>query len=180
MAKAFIATLFILLSVAAVLIYRTGVYKEVQISSGDQGPFVLVYKVHKGPYHKIVAVISEVEDYFFKNDLACPMAFGLYLHDPNQVEQDRLTSHGGCVFTNLSKELQEVVKDSNYEIEVLEKKEYLVATFDGSPSLGPIRVYPKVDAWMAKYGYKRKGSVLELYQTMGEDKVLTRYLFEYE
>ena len=95
MAKAFVATLLMLLTVAAVLVYRTGAYKEVVISSGDQGPFVLIYKIHKGPYHKIVDVISEVEDFFFKKDLACPIAFGLYLHDPNLVEQDRLISHGG-------------------------------------------------------------------------------------
>lgn len=180
MAKAFAATFAILLAMAAFVVYRTGYFKPVDIASGEQGPFYLVYKVHHGPYHKIAPVIDEVEKEFQDNDIDCPLAFGRYIHDPDTVEQDRLESHGGCAFTNLSPEVESLAKAKNFNIDPVEKKEYLVAHFEGSPSIGPMKVYPYVKEWMNKYGYKRQGPVIELYQTTGPDSVHTRYLFTYQ
>ena len=178
MAKAF-ATLFIIfLFFASFIIYRTGYLKDVKIASGYQGPFILVYKLHKGPYHKISQVITEVEDELRKLKIDCPLAFGRYLHDPNLVDHDRLESHGGCALPAPNEKLKEL--PDTWKVEVLEKKEYVVATFDGSPSMGPIKVYPMVQKWLEKYGYKQQGPVIELYQTLSEDQVLTRYLFGYQ
>lgn len=180
MAKAFAITLGILLIFAAVIVYRTGYFKEVKISSGTQGPFILAYKVHRGPYHKIVAVIEDVEELFKKMNLPCPLAFGRYLHDPNTLEHDRLESHGGCALTNITHATKEKLEQEGLTLETLPKKEYVVASFDGSPSMGPFRVYPEVQSWLNKYGYQKEGPVLEIYQTLGEDAVLTRYLFGYK
>lgn len=180
MGKALGITFGLILIFAGIAFYRTGIYKDVTISSGHQGPFVLVYKLHKGPYHKIIPVIEEVEKHFADLDTPCPLAFGRYLHDPNTVEHDRLESHGGCAFPTMTEALDKLVKESGFTSEVLDKKEYVVATFEGSPSVGPFRVYPKVTQWLEKYGYKHKPPVIEIYQTTGEDAVTTRYLFDYE
>lgn len=180
MLKAFTATILILASILVFVYFRTGLHKEVEISSGFQGPFVLVYKTHTGPYHKIVPVIEEVEAHFDQQDQPCPMAFGRYLYNPSRVDQDRLKSHGGCAFVSPKPELRKLIEDSGFEYEDLPAKEYVVASFEGSPSMGPIRVYPRVEQWLQKYGYSRKEPVIELYQTTGEDAVRTRYLFEYE
>jgi AraC family transcriptional regulator len=180
MAKAFAVTILILATFVAIAVYRTGIYKDVEISAGEIGPFILVYKVHKGPYHKIVSTIEDVESFFTTTNHPCPLAFGRYLHDPNTVDHDRLLSHGGCAFITPSEDLISTIKQSGFEMEELEKKEYVVAHFDGSPSMGPIKVYPKVEQWLTKYGYQRQGHVIELYQTVNEDKVHTRYLFEYQ
>ena len=179
MAKAFFATALILIFMIGFVVYRTGLYKEVTIGSGHQGPFLLVYKVHRGPYHKIVPVIESVETFFKDRGVLCPLSFGRYLHDPNLVEQDRLESHGGCAFSKSSETLMESIEDSGFQIDKLEKREYLVAGFGGSPSMGPFKVYPKMKAWLEKYGYKMDGPVIELYQIQGEDAVFTRYLFPY-
>jgi AraC family transcriptional regulator len=180
MGKAFVITLSLILLMIAFVYYRTGYYKDVIITSGEQGPYILVYKVHKGPYHKIAPIIDEVEAYFKKNNLPCPLAFGRYLHDPNLVEHDRLESHGGCLFSMMDEKLDLLLKQTDYKVEPLEKKDYLVATFDGSPSIGPFKVYPKVKSWLNKYNYKQVGPVIEVYQTTGQDEVVTRYLFEYQ
>ena len=145
-----------------------------------RGRFFLIYKVHRGPYHKIAPVIDSVENFFKENKVNCPLAFGRYLHDPDSVPHDRLESHGGCAFPQISEELKKLAEEQKLQIDTIEKKEYLVAHFEGSPSVGPLKVYPYVEEWMAKYGYKKKGSVLEIYQTTGEDSLHTRYLFEYE
>ncbi len=180
MGKAFAITIALLLGIAAFVVYRTGYLKPVTIASGEQGPFYLVYKVHQGPYHKIAKVIDGVENYFKDKGMPCPLAFGRYLHDPNTVEHDRLVSHGGCAFTNPSAALEVLVKQGEFVSESLPKKEYLVAHFEGSPSLGPIKVYPYVKDWMNQYGYTISGPVVEIYQTTGEDSLHTRYLFTYQ
>lgn len=184
MAKALGITFGLLLAVIAFVFFRTGYFKDVAISTAQEGPFILVYQVHKGPYHKIIPVIESVEKYFADKGMACPLAFGLYLHNPDAVEHDRLVSHGGCAFpltqTEGNVEWNALVKESGFQTETLDRKEYVQAAFSGSPSLGPLKVYPAVEKWLSKYGYKKVGPVLELYQTLGPDAVTTRYLFTYE
>ena len=180
MGKAFAITFGILVAVAAFIVYRTGYFQPVQISSGDQGPFILVYKKHLGPYHKIAPVIDSVEKSFKEKGLTCTLAFGRYLHDPDTVPHDRLESHGGCALTRLDEKTKALIEEENFQMEPIEKQEYLVAQFEGSPSIGPLKVYPYVEQWMKKYGYKQRGPVIELYQTTGSDSVTTRYLFMYE
>lgn len=179
MGKALGITFGMLAVLVGFVVYRTGYLKPVDLSAGDQGPFVLVYKTHKGPYHKIAPVIDEVEAFFKKNDLPCPLAFGRFLHDPDTVEHDRLVSHGGCAFSAMNEKLSGLIEKGQFETDNIEKKEYIVAIFKGSPSIGPFVVYPKVKEWMAKYDYKITGPVIEIYQTTGEDSLSTRYLFPY-
>ena len=90
MIKAFAITMGIILILVGIAVVRTGIYKDVKMSSGEQGPFVLVYKNHMGSYHKIVPVIESVENYFKEKNLPCPLAFGRYLDNPQEVEHDRL------------------------------------------------------------------------------------------
>ena len=180
MGKAFAITFGALAAIAIFVVYRTGYLEPVDIGSGSQGPFVLIYKQHTGPYHKIAPVIDEVERTFKEANIDCPMAFGRFLHDPNVVPHDRLESHGGCALPTTTNAVEKFAKSNNYQIDRIDKKEYLVATFNGSPSVGPLRVYPEVEAWMNKYGYKNKGPVIELYQTTGPDSLTTRYLFTYD
>ena len=180
MGKAFAITFGLLAAIAIFLIFRTGYLKPVTIASGNQGPFYLAYETHSGPYHGIAPVIDKVEKYFKDKNIPCPLAFGRYLHDPDTVEHDRLESHGGCAFPSLTQEIEGAIEASGFKMEKVEKKEYLVAHFEGSPSMGPMKVYPEVKEWMNKYGYKREGAVIEIYQTTGDDSVHTRYLFSYK
>ncbi len=179
MGKALAITFGMLAVLAGFIVYRTGYFKPVELSAGEQGPFILAYKVHKGPYHKIAPIIDEVETFFKNNDFPCPLAFGRFLHDPDVVEHDRLVSHGGCAFTTMNEQLQELIKKGQLELDTVKKQEYIVAIYEGSPSVGPFVVYPKVKEWMGKYDYKITGPVIEIYQTTGEDSLLTRYLFPY-
>ena len=180
MIKAFGITVLFLLSLGAFILYRTGAFKAVTIGGGEQGPFFLVYKLHRGPYHKIAPLIDSVETFFKEHERPCPLTFGRYLHDPHQVPHDRLESHGGCAFLKKDKRLLSLVAQGGYEMEEVPKKEYVVAHFEGSPSIGPLKVYGSVKKWLARYGYEQQGPVIEIYQTTSEDSLRTRYLFSYK
>lgn len=174
---AFGTIVLILFFMAAFIFWRTGYYKAVHISSSEMGPFVLVYKEHIGPYHKIPPVIESVEKAMENLGNKCPMAFGRYIDNPEEVDHDRLRSHGGCVFSTPP---SHPISLDLFQKESLNKKEYIIASFNGSPSIGPFKVYPEVEKWMQKYGYKQTGPVIELYQTLEDGSVLTKYLFTYE
>lgn len=180
MGKAFAITAAIFAVIIGVMIYRTGIYKDVTITPGQQGPYILVYKEHFGEYHKIVPTIESVEILMRESGLPCPLAFGRYLDDPDEVEHDRLRSHGGCAFSAMTEQLNTIIKANGLFSESIEKREYVIASFNGSPSMGPIVVYPKIEDWFKKYGYKQSGPVIELYQTLEDKSVLTRYLFAYD
>ncbi len=181
MIKAFVITLCIFLGFAVFIFFRTGLNQPVNLMSGEVGPYLLVYKIHRGSYHKMNSTIESVETFFKEKNKSCPMAFGRYIHDPSLVDEDRLESHGGCVFVSQDDQVKNLIQEnSELQSEWIEKKEYIIATFEGSPSVGPIKVYPEVESWMKKYGYKKKGPVIEIYQTLGADAVMTKYLFDYE
>ncbi len=180
MLKAFAITISLLLSLAIFVYYRTGMNQPVSILSGEMGPYLLVYKIHHGAYHKMAKTIDEVETFFAENSLPCPLAFGRYLHDPSLVDEDRLESHGGCAFSIEDERLNELIQKGGFNQERLEKKEYVIGAFEGSPSVGPFKVYPAVEKWLKKYGYQKEGPVIELYKTLGPDAVLTKYLFNYK
>lgn len=179
MMKAFAATAAMIAIIVGIVIFRTGVYKEVTIIPGKQGPYVFVYQEHNGEYHKIVSVIENVENTFKEKGIVCPFTFGRYLDDPNKVEHDRLKSHGGCAFPALTDEIDKAIKESSFEVEPIPQKEYVIARFNGSPSVGPFVVYPKMDQWFEKYGYLKVGPSIELYKILPDQSVLTSYLFEY-
>ncbi|MCB0377778.1 MAG: GyrI-like domain-containing protein [Bdellovibrionales bacterium] len=178
MAKALAFTLAIFVTIAAFLFYRTGYFKDVEIQAQTLGPYTLMFKDHQGEYHKITSVIEAVETFAKDKGQGCEMAFGRYLDDPDQVDHDRLRSQGGCISSN-PEAFVSLQGTEGLKFENLPAREYIVASFNGSPSIGPFVVYPKVKDWMKKYGYKIDGPVIEIYKTLPDQSVLTRYLFIY-
>ncbi len=170
---AIIGTLTLIAVFALGLFIYVGGYKPVQTEIGDQGPLKIVYKEHIGAYHQIMPVLTEVEGWARQNGEACKLTFGEYLDNPKLVAEDRLKSHGGCV----------VEKDwssglpAGYGYRELPRRLYLSAVFEGAPSIGPLKVYPKVDDIMREQGYKPDGAVIETYEILSDREVRTRYYF---
>lgn len=163
----------------AVFVYRTasyvGAFKDVAITVSEEPAKNLVFKTHIGAYHKIVPVIESVEAWAREHKIDCRLSFGEYLDNPDIAEEDRLKSHGGCVVPELPKELPK-----DFESKILPAQKFVKAVFDGSPGIGPLKVYPKVQSYAHEHNLKLKGTVLEVYeihdeihdQTMSENKPL--------
>ncbi len=165
------------LSLVAYLYFYLGVFLPVQVVTGERGPFTLVYMNHTGAYHQIGPVIQEVEKWASENKLRCELTFGEYLDDPAAVDQDRLRSRGGCAFSEKPK-LQTALPEG-FHTEDRAKKNYAIGTFDGGPSVGPFKVYPKVREYIQTQRLKQAGPVIETYFIRGE-KVTTEFLFPLE
>jgi hypothetical protein len=146
------------------VLLRLGAFKEVHITEMAEGPFFQVYQKHLGPYHLIVPKMEEIEVWLKKNkfDCDCPMTFGEYLDDPEQVDADRLQSYAGCIVpSDMSKEKM----PEHFLFREVPRRNYVTATFQGAPSIAPYKVYPKAFRYFEERKNKKfSGPITEIYK----------------
>jgi AraC family transcriptional regulator len=166
----------VILGLAGYFFWYLGAMKPVTIAEQDSGPYYLLYKENVGPYHKVAPVIIEIESYSQSHGLKCSLTFGQYLDDPRTVEEGRLRSHVGCLLSN---EEFSALKNlpSDYKTEAIPTKKYLTAIFEGSPAIGPMKVYPKAEDYFAEKHLKMSGAVIEIYEVHSQKSMTTKYLF---
>ncbi len=160
----------------ASLMLRLGSFKEVSLSEGERGPFKQVFKKHVGAYHKIVPVLEEVETWAKANGEACRLTFGEFIDDPDLIAEDRLRSSAGCMV----EKKWDLVLPAGFGYREIPAHLFVVAEFDGAPSIGPIKVYPRAKDYIAAHNYKQIGPTYEIYEILAPDKVKTTYLFPVE
>lgn len=167
----FVLSSFLVFS--ATMYYRLGAYKKVEIHVEERPAMYLLYKEHFGAYHKISEVISAVESWARTHRVPCEKTFGEYLDDPRNVEERRLRSIGGCLFNEPLKE------SSPFLSKTLPMQRFIVARFTGAPSLGPIKVYPKVEEYMKTNKILAPSSIFEIYEFSDPKNPITEYLFSW-
>lgn len=154
------------------LLSYVGAFRPVVISEKEAGPFLMIYKDHVGPYHKIVPVIEEVEKWVQSQGQDCKWSFGEYLDNPETTEEPRLRSRGGCLVTSISNPLPD-----SFKSQTIPKKNYVTAVFEGSAGIGPLKVYPQVFKYFEEKRLARAESVLEIYEIHGAQSMTTTYYF---
>jgi DNA gyrase inhibitor GyrI len=170
--------IFIITAIISFGVYLStylGAYKKVDISQATEGPFKIVYVDHMGPYHKIIKNLEVVEKYFKLKGQPCGRTFGEYLDDPQIVEEARLRAKAGCIVETIPTDLPADFKSGN-----LPARKYVVAVFTGSPGIGPLKVYPKVNEFMLAQKLKQDGPVIEIYEIHAikeKNAMTTTYLF---
>ena len=178
MIKWVLATVFAtILGFGLYLAIYLGVFSPVKISEGEAPPFILLSKSHIGPYDKIVPIIEEVESWAKARGIDCTQSFGLYEDDPNETEQERLRSRGGCWISDASK-ITDLPTD--FKIETWSAPYFVKAVFEGSPSIGPMKVYPKAGEYFESHHYKRLKGTLEVYVIHPHNEMTTTYYFAAE
>lgn len=167
------ATVIVILALALWVAYYLGAHKPVALTLEQAGPFRVVYQKHIGAYHKIVPAIEEVEKWARENNEPCRLSFGEYLDNVDTVAEDRLQSHAGCL---VEKEWTSGLPEKFTYREIPERR-YVVAEFEGAPSIGPMKVYPGAQEYIEESGLKSDGPVIEMYEIMPNRMVKTRYYF---
>lgn len=169
---------FILVSILSFGLFLAnylGAFKGVDISEATQGPFKTVHLEHVGPYHKVNKVIEQVEKFMASQGTVCGRTFGEYLDDPQVVEEARLRAKVGCIVETVPTTLTGDLKSGE-----IPQRKYVVAVFTGSPGIGPMKVYPRVNDYMLKHQLKQAGAVIEIYEIHSiteKNAMTTTYLF---
>lgn len=173
------STLALAIAAAGSLAYRLGAFKDVKIERRFDGPYFVVSKDHMGAYHKIATVITEVETWAKANGEPCSLSFGEFYDNPETVDEDRLRSRGGCITS--SDKVKSIASNgllpAGYSTSTIDHRDALVASFDGSPAIGPWKVYSKVMADMKTLDLELNGPVLEIYEILSATSGRTRYIF---
>jgi AraC family transcriptional regulator len=170
--------LFVVAAVISFGVYLStylGAFKTVAISDEMRGPYTLVYKDHIGPYNKVIEAIGAVEDWAKQNNLDCRLSYGQYFDNPESQEEARLKSQGGCIMKNPPANLPE-----GFKVQELPERRYVVAVFEGSPGIGPLKVYPRVNKFMEEKNLKQDGAIIEIYEVHSfkeKNAMTTTYLF---
>lgn len=165
------------------LFQYTGAFKSVTVVISDRPAYQVIYKDFTGPYHKIVATIQEVEKWAQAQGLGCRLSFGEYFDDPNRIEEGRLKSRGGCLVDPLKadeKQLWTSLKDKlpvDYKVDEIPATKAVVSLFEGAPSIGPIKVYPKAKDFILRNNLVHKGSVIEIYEIFDQRSMQTTYIW---
>nr|GIL16956.1 MAG: hypothetical protein BroJett040_07070 [Oligoflexia bacterium] len=177
MVKWIIATFFgMLIGFMTYMMIHLGALKPVHIEEKSKPGFYLISKIHNGAYHKIVPIILDAEQWAKNNNYDCRFTFGEYFDDPETVEEGRLRSRGGCLMEKLPDGIEKNLPEG-YEIAQISERQYVVATFEGSPGIGPMKVYPKVKEYMQQRRLTMNGSIMEIYEVKGPKEMTTTYLF---
>lgn len=149
-----------------------GAFKDVDLSEATFGPVKLIYQDHQGAYHKIVSKIQEVEVWAKANGFSCAKTFGQYFDDPRSVDEERLRSLGGCLVDEFPRNLP-----PNFKTKEIPEGHFLQARFEGSPGIGPMKVYPKAEKYILDHQIKKNDSVIEVYEVLSEKEMKTVYYF---
>ncbi len=156
------------------LYFKLGAYKEVRLAEQIHGGFWMLYVEHLGPYHKIVPSILKVEEWAKTQSKDCSRTVGEFLDNPSHVPSERLRSNVGCV---LEQEPQNKLP-AGFLKKLIPQQKYLIAQFEGAPSIGPFVVYPKISKRIKQHGLKASmdGAVMEVYHLKADNQMLTEYL----
>jgi hypothetical protein len=166
-------TFFLIITLMVYVYFHLGAYKTVHLEIKEQGPILMIYKEHVGPYHKIVPLIEEVEKWARSQGEPCQKSFGEFLDDPKSIEQERLRSRVGCLVSKPMNHLPET-----YLFQEVPKQNFLYASFEGSPAIGPYKVYLKAAELMQEKGFIPNGSIFEVYEILPNNKMFTEYYFK--
>ncbi len=148
-----------------------GVFKKVEIVDSRWGGINAIYTEHEGEYHKINRSIAKVEDWANENSIACIVTFGEYLDDPKETEASNLRSHAGCLLETLPN------IDIPFKTKNFPNKRALIVDFEGSPAVGPLKVYPKIDKFVQDNKLEFSGNPIEVYTKISEGRYSIKYVF---
>jgi AraC family transcriptional regulator len=172
MIRGFISGLgLIVVGLGIYLFFHLGFLRSVTLKEENRKSLYLMYLSHLGAYEQVSFIITDAEKAAVAKKISCEQTFAQFFDDPEITDQDRLRSRAGCLTKNL---LQE--PPDGWKVEEIPSQKYLVVTFEGSPAIGPWKVYPKAKEYFVEHRLTSDGTTIEIY-TIHDDAMTTEYLF---
>jgi len=167
--KVFLWIVGIVVVVIVVGMAMMGGFQKVVVTSEEQDSIKMIYVEYKGPYNKVMKSFEQVYNYLNANKITHADGIGEYLDNPMKVKSTELRSNVGYI-------VDKDYKDSGvYKFKSVPSQLYAIAVFKGSPSVGPMLVYPAMNKWIVGNGYEVSGPCFEIY-SMQDKKTSTKYL----
>lgn len=162
------------------LFFRLGGHKRVDLEVKQVPVTAALYISHLGPYHKVNSSIVKVEEWALANNIPCLRSFGYYIDDPNTADETRLRSEVGCLLEGISSVSLNKNLPEWLQLKTFSEGSYLVAEFEGAPSIGPLKVYPAVREYLKENKLKQVLPPIEIYSATSDTAAKTEYRFKVE
>ncbi len=148
-------------------------YKEANIYYDTMPSYTLIYTNVTGDYVQTSTMLKQVEELLKKSNIPCPQTFGLFLDDPNIVVVHDLKSKVGCIYFENPLGLTKI-PDGLEKRNIKSEDNQLSADFEGSPALGPRKVYAKAQTFVSDNSLF---PALEIYSYNQKNELTTKYFF---
>ena len=163
--------------VISILLAYLGFFRKMESSEVVREATPIIYREHKGAYHKINEDITEVEKWASSESLPCKYTFGEYLDDPNIVEEARLRSNAGCILDTSVPLNVPTKRPTQMQVGAIPAGAYLQVVFEGSPAIGPYKIYPFANGYFKEKGWGKPSRSYEIYEILSSEDMRTTYLF---
>jgi DNA gyrase inhibitor GyrI len=154
------ALLIILLALFMLIIgylYHMGMFSLYVVAEENIGPYKYVYKTHMGPYKETGQIGMDVYNNLLEDDIQTKLGLGIYYDNPKNTPADQLRSEMGSIIETSDYEKFETVKEK-YSVKEIPETKCMVVRFPIKNNLsymvGPMKVYPIIEKYMQKMGYK--------------------------
>lgn len=162
------------------LFIHLGAFKKVYVEVQQFPSYYTAYKIHRGPYHEINSMLTSIETQINKMGMRCKSTFGHFLDDPATMDADRLKSHVGCVVSEEVFKALSANHPEDFKLVLQPTMKVVYARFQGSPAIGPMKVYPEVNKFADRQRVQLRPDVIEIYNIQRNGDVTTEYLFSIE
>jgi len=166
---------------AGLFVYYGG-FSKVTCRIEKQGGEKLIYKQMTGDYAKSAKLMDEIY-YALLNDhnIETYKGFGIYYDNPKEVEKNKLRSEIGCIIEDKDISKLPQITDG-LSIKLYPERSYIVTEFPSKGKLsilfGIMKVYPSIEKFVEKNGYKKEGAVMEVYDIPGKKIIYRKEIIE--
>jgi hypothetical protein len=157
-----LAPLLLLMGVA----YRYGAFEAIDFREQAMGPYLVSYRSFTGSYTLSNSRLTDIyNDLTHNHEVTVLKGFGVFYDKPGTASPEKMRYDLGVVLETKDETILKKLK-STYQIKEMPVQLSIVATFpyvgDGSPLLGALKVYPRLEEYAKENGVTMK-PVMELY-----------------
>lgn len=164
-----ITLVVIVLIIVAIVLFLNyaGFFSKIVIEEKEMGPYVLVYKDHKGDYKETQKIQDDIYySLLNKYGIKTFKGFGVYYDDPKKISKEELRSIAGCILEESDYNNIEKLKENNFKVIETPKQKSIVVEFpfkNGlSTFIGIMKVYPEINKFVEANRLKQK-EIMEIY-----------------
>jgi len=172
----------IAIALSAIFAYYGG-FRTIEFKVEKTKSEIFVYENVIGNYNQSPIVMDSIY-YALLNDLNIETTKGtcIYYDDPKQVEESNLRSEVGCLLDAPLDSITMVNLSNRFKVKSIPQGQYIVGRFPlkGTPSIiiAIMKVYPALNEYIDKNGYKTDNPIIEIYDVPEETIIYRKKITE--
>lgn len=141
--------------------YKAGFFNPIEFLHTTRGPYEIICLPHCGGGEDIADEIERVGLMLYLNRVRPLEACGIFYNVRRSLPAMQPPSLGGFLVQD------EIAVPKPYVRDKIPSREVIVAHLKAHPELAPLKVYPKLRAWIKHHHFEIAGPALEIYRPDG-------------